>query len=215
MAQLAQLAAAVDAPAAAAASNSSLSASLGPEAHGLGTADWFAADVVPDGAALRGVSQLTLARAHRIVQGLVANEGTARAQGLAAGEGSGRGQGFAAREVDRRAEGSAGEEGAEKVQGVGPGEGAAGKQGSVAGESATTVHALLGPLWGPSEVATRMQRHVSSPGTDAEVVWDFAITQLVGTPATSSGEIAPCCIMPAGSPSYIPIYPWPDSHYHK
>lgn len=143
LAQLAQLAAAVDA---AAAPSPAAAGSPAPESHGLGTADWFSADVVPDGAALRGAPELALERAHLLVQGLAEGEGAAKVQGFAAGEGTERAQ------------------------------------------------AALGPLCGPSAVVTRMRRHVSSPGTAAEVVWDFAITQLAGSPApaTGSGEAAPC-----------------------
>lgn len=71
LAQLAQLAAAVDSAVQPTPGNSPAS-----QAHGLGTADWFATDIVPHNRALRCAPTLAVARAHGLVQGVAAGQGT-------------------------------------------------------------------------------------------------------------------------------------------
>lgn len=70
LAQLAQLAAAVD-------STLLLTRCTSPasQAHGLGTADWFATDIVPHNRALCCAPTLAVARAHGLVQGVAAGQG--------------------------------------------------------------------------------------------------------------------------------------------
>lgn len=70
LAQLAQLAAAVDS-----ALQSTQRDSIASQAHGLGTVDWFATDIVPHNRALCCAPTLAVARAHGLVQGVAAGQG--------------------------------------------------------------------------------------------------------------------------------------------